>query len=209
MSSQLNIAPSPGSPTGEGPGPDLPKAYGVTRLVLLPRDPGWLHAYWEVAGSTWAEVEGLFGPGARDAGRPALRFRSESDGASFDVDVDLASRGWYVRMPGEPGPWKARLGLRLPDGRFAPLAISETVQMPAGRVSREADAKWAALKSEWQKVFELSGAGRLAAGSLDLARAMAQHWEFMGAGSSQMAPPTGLASPPDAAEQEKEYEKSR
>src|SRR3990172_7865532 len=53
----LTSAPAEASPVSQpsagGPAPpysyeNLPETYGVTELVLLPVDPYWIHASWEV-----------------------------------------------------------------------------------------------------------------------------------------------------------------
>jgi uncharacterized protein len=180
MSSQLNVPSAPPGPSPSGRGPDIPREYGVTRLAIMPRDPGWLHAYWEVAPYTWTEAEKLFGE-ALKGGRPVLRFfLGDSDGTrGHDVDVRIDARSWYVHLPSRAGQCRAELGLVLADGRFALLAVSNEIWMPAGRVSDRLDGKWVALQEEWRQIYELSGGGRLAEGSMDTARAMAQHWEFL------------------------------
>ena len=185
MSSQLNVREEASPrPSLLERGPELPKGYGVTRLRLMARDSRWLHSYWEVAPDTWTEVEILFGPGTRASGKAILRFRAVGNGVLFDVGVRVVARNWYVRMPTQAGHWKAELGLMLPDGRFALLAVSNEVRMPAGRVSEEANAAWESQKSGWEKVHELSGGDRVGADSLGLARAMSRRWEFIGAVSS-------------------------
>lgn len=181
MSSHVH-SPQPLAPVG-GNG-TLPSAYGVTRLVLMPRDPLWLHSYWEIAPYTWSEVERAFGPAVR-SGRPVLRFFPEGrDAGGFDVEVSIDARNWYVRIERTGGSWYAQLGLIIPDGRFVLLAVSNAVRMPAGRVSDVIDDKWAILRAEWERLFALSGAGRLGAGSLDMARMMAQRWELFKSVSS-------------------------
>jgi uncharacterized protein len=166
-------------------GPPLPPQYGVTRLVLMPRDPQWMHAYWEVASYTWSEAERHFGPEVRRSGRAVLRFfPAGMDQGSFDVDVQLDTHNWYVHLSREGGSWYAQLGLLLPDGRFVLLAISNTIHMPAGRISEVLDEKWAVLKTDWERLFELSGAGKLGAGSLDMAKMLSQRWELFKAISS-------------------------
>ena len=184
MTSHVHVPHLPHAPAPAG-GPALPATYGVTRLVLCPRDPNWMHAYWEIAPYTWAEAEKTFGPGAR-SGRAVLRFFAAGDESkvAFDVDVSLDARNWYVRLGRPGGGWYAKLGLLLPDGRFVLLAVSNAVQMPNGQISDMLDEKWAILKSEWERLFELSGAGRLGAGSLDMARMLAQRWEMFKAVSS-------------------------
>ncbi len=180
MSSQLNAPHTPPAPSPVNGSSPLPSAYNVTRLVLMPRDPEWMHAYWEIAPYTWAEAEKTFGHGIRAEGRAVLRLFTAGDGKNaFDVDVQLDARNWYIRLLQGGGAWLAQLGLVLRDGRFVLLAISNTIHMPAGRVSDLLDEKWAILKSEWDRLFELSGAGKLGAGSLDLARMLAQRWDLL------------------------------
>jgi hypothetical protein len=180
--------PVPGLVNG---GPDLPREYGVTRLVLMPRDPQWMHAYWEVAPYTWQEVERNFGPEVRSLGRATLRLYSSESKRTFDVGVELESRNWYIFSPIRGGSWHAELGLTLPDGRFVLLAVSNQVQMPGGQVSDVIDEKWGIIKAELERLFELSGGGRLGAGSLDIAKMAAQRWELLKAMSSWAGSPAG------------------
>ena len=182
MTSHVNAsssgsAPRPVAPASAGP---LPKEYGVTRLVILPRDPRWMHAYWEVAPYTWEEARKQFGDILKQ-GRPVLRVHSRHAGKdeSFDVDVNVDARNWYVFSPHGDGEWHAQLGLILPDGRFVLLAISNKIRLPAGHVSDLTDEKWGVLQADWERLFELSGGGRLSAGSLDLVKMLAQRWELL------------------------------
>ncbi|HND63582.1 MAG TPA: DUF4912 domain-containing protein [Elusimicrobiota bacterium] len=193
MTSHLNTPSSfssgrPATPPQTGP---LPRDYGTTRLVLLPRDPRWMYCYWEVAPYTWEEVRRQFGPDV-SRGRPVLRLHAEHGGkhTAFDVDVNLEARNWYVYSPRGDGQWHAELGLILPDGRFVLLAISNKIRLPAGEVSDLFDEKWGVLKAEWERLFELSGGGRLGAGSLDMAKTLAQRWELLRGLSSLSSAPT-------------------
>jgi hypothetical protein len=157
----------------------LPSAYGVTRLTLLPRDPQWMHAYWEVAPYTWVEARNRFGDGV-DHGRGVLRlFLLEAEGKFFDVAVDLGARNWYLTSPAEGYQWRAELGVILEDGRFVLLAMSNSMEMPRGRVSDILDEKWGLLGARWDRLFELSGGGRLGMGSGDVARGWAQRWDML------------------------------
>jgi hypothetical protein len=207
--SSSGLSLTPPSPTGfVERGPDLPREYGVTRLVLLPRDPQWMQAYWEVAPYTWQEAERNFGGAIRTSGKPVLRLSASVNGArrSFDVGIQLDARNWYVFAPERGGQWSAELGLVLPDGRFVLLAISNEISLPVGHVSDQLDEKWAILKAEWDRLFELSGAGKLGVGSLDVARMLAQRWELYRAvsswstfpGVSSWAPGSSWAKPPES-----------
>lgn len=193
MTSHVN-APSSGSaprPVPPASAGLLPKEYGVTRLVILPRDPRWIHAYWEVAPYTWDEARKQFGDLLK-SGRPVLRVHSTRSGKSdfFDVDVRVDARNWYVHSPEPDGDWHAELGLVLPDGRFVLLAISNRIRLPAGQVSDITDERWGVLQADWERLFELSGGGRLGAGSLDVVKILAQRWELLRNVSSASLIPT-------------------
>lgn len=193
MSSQLN-APSPAPSGGPlGPPSDLSRDYGVTRVALLVRDPQWMHAYWEVASGSWEEVERLHGGHARRSGRPVLRMYSSrgTEKNFFDIDVQMEARSWYIFSPLRGGAWFVQLGLLLPDGRFIVLATSNEVHLPNGAVSDVMEEKWGLLKAEWERLFELSGGGRLGAGSLEVTRMLAQRWEFLKSLSSWAGSPAG------------------
>jgi uncharacterized protein len=197
MSSQSNVPVSVPTPSGFlDRGPGLPKEYGITRLVLVPRDPQWMHAYWEVAPYTWEEAERNFGAGVRTQGRAVLRFSYSQNGSkkSFDVGIQLDARNWYIFSPSRGGQWHAELGLVLPDGRFVLLAISNEITLPNGAVSEVQDEKWAVMKAEWERLFELSGGGKLGVGSLDVARMLAQRWEMLRAVSSWFGAPAAPSS---------------
>ncbi len=199
MTSHVN-APSSGSasrpvaPVSAGP---LPKEYGVTRLVILPRDPRWIHAYWEIAPYTWDEARKQYGDILKQ-GRCVLRVFSQHEGKTdhFDVDINVEARNWYVISPQGGGEWHAQLGLLLPDGRFVLLAISNKIRLPAGQVSDVLDEKWGILQADWERLFELSGSGRLGAGSLDVVKMLAQRWELLrSVSSASLIPssPTGAS----------------
>ncbi len=192
-SSSSSFHPSATPPVPHGyadRGPDLPKDYGVTRLAILPRDPQWMHAYWEVAPYTWDEAERNFGQDVR-SGRAVLRLYSTNPTTkkAFDIPVHLDARNWYIFSPHRGGKWYGELGLLLPDGRFVLLAISNEIQLPVGQVSELMDEKWGILKAEWERLYQLSGGGRLGAGSLDVAKMLAQRWELLRQVSSWFGPP--------------------
>lgn len=186
MASHLNVSSftsgAPATPPQTGP---LPRDYGVTRLALLPRDPRWLYAYWEIAPYTWEEARRAFGEQV-SRGRAVLRMHSDNAGAreTFDVDIALDTRHWYIHAPHGGGQWRAELGLVLPDGRFVLLAISNEVRLPSGQVSDLEDERWGVLRALWDKLFELSGGGRVGVGSIDMAKTLAHRWDLLRGGSS-------------------------
>lgn len=105
----------------------LAGAYGRTRLVLLVVDPHLIHAYWEIARSRLRDVKKKAA-----SGQLVLRFyRGKQD--SFDVDIDLESRNWYVHLWSPEESLYADLAVKMNDGTLIRLARSKAVHLPRTR----------------------------------------------------------------------------
>lgn len=180
MSSQLNGATaSPPFASESDQSADLPRNYGVTRLVVIPRDPGCFYTYWEITPDTWAEVERIFGPGVKERGEAVLRFSAVKKRETWgsDVPVKIDDRCRYINRALGPGRFRAELGVSLPDGRFALLALSNEIWDSAGCMSRRLDDRRGALRGEWGRLLDFSVNGDLPAGSLGMVKAMIRRWE--------------------------------
>jgi hypothetical protein len=116
---------------------ELPRAYGKTRIVLLPVDPYLVHLYWEISEEGMGFVRALVETGALRP-RAVVRFHDvtampvggvrASD--SFDVEVDLEARNWYVRLLSPEKAYVVDLGFRGTDGRFHRIARSNRGETP-------------------------------------------------------------------------------
>ena len=116
---------------------DLPSLDQGTSVVLMAVDPYHVHAYWTVAASRIEAARTLL---ADDAAEPqaVLRFHDLTgpgfDGvnahSSFDVDVYIPSKNWYVHLWSPEKRYCVDLGLRGKDGRFVALARSNVVDTP-------------------------------------------------------------------------------
>jgi uncharacterized protein len=181
-SSQLHIKTVPEA--AQGAGPELPLSYGTTRLVLLARDPAWLHMYWELAPYTWADIERLYGPAARKSGRAVLRifWDGQLSSPGEEVDVQLWARQCSLPVHSHAGRVQGHLGLVLPDGRFALLSASNEAWLPSGKVADRLDERWAALGPRWERLHEMSGGGRL--GVVSSLSIHGPAWEMKGLPSS-------------------------
>jgi len=102
----------------------LPGAYGKTHLGLLVVDPNLVHAYWEVTPGKLQDAQ----EGMTEPGQAVLRFHEA--GHSFDVDIDLTSRNWYVPLWSGGKSYRADLGLKSPSGGFITLAQSNPIVTP-------------------------------------------------------------------------------
>lgn len=128
----------------------LPETYGVTELVLLPVDPYFLHAYWEVTPQALSDIFSQIGsdaPQARYVLRvydvTAIEFDGRNAHSFFDLPIELSARNWYIHLWSSEKSLVADLGLLLPDGRFFLLARSNVVYTPREGVSIFTEAPWA------------------------------------------------------------------
>jgi uncharacterized protein len=111
---------------------DLPSGYGESRIVLLPRDPQWAYAYWDVPN---AHREA-----ARNQGgvRLALRFYDvtsirpdfQRPHSLQQYDCDEMAREWYLPVPVSDRDYCVEIGYVTVNGGWLRLARSEVMRVP-------------------------------------------------------------------------------
>lgn len=111
---------------------DLPGGYGESRVVLMPRDPQWSYAYWDIPNEHKQELR-------RQGGQQlALRIYDVTD---IDINYqaphsvqeypcDELAREWYLPMPVSDRDYAVDIGYRCADGRWLVLARSAPVRVP-------------------------------------------------------------------------------
>lgn len=112
--------------------PDLPGGYGESRIVLMPRDPQWAYAYWDVPHTHKEELR------RQGGGRLALRFYDVTDidlnyqapHSLQQYECDEMAREWYVPVPVSDRDYVAEIGYVCNDGRWLALARSAPVHIP-------------------------------------------------------------------------------
>lgn len=162
---------------------DLPKSYGDTKIVLLPRDPWWCFAYWEISEKTIQEVKSLYGESFKLSIRVydvtnVNNFDGRNANKFFDIDIDnLQVNNWYINLPEVNRSWCVDLGIKTQDGKFVMLCRSNIVMMPRFGVSTLSDEQWAVLQREFERLLEMSGVSRIGIGSFDVAKLMRERWE--------------------------------
>ena len=111
---------------------DLPAGYGESRIVLMPRDPQWAYAYWDISNEHKEELR-------RQGGQQlALRIYDVTD---IDIEhqsphsiqeypCDELAREWYIPVPVSDRDYVIDIGYRCGDGRWLILARSASVHTP-------------------------------------------------------------------------------
>jgi len=112
--------------------PDLPEGYGESRIVLLPRDPQWGYAYWDISNEHKSE--------ARQQGGQNLVLRlydvtdvevdRQSPHSMQQFDCDEMARDWYLAIPVSDRDYLVEIGYLTADGRWLMLARSTPVRIP-------------------------------------------------------------------------------
>ena len=144
------VPPDTSEETGEKG--ELPDYYGEPKVTLLPVGPYLAYAYWEF------DLAAL----PPDTASAVLRFhdtQESSAGRSFDVDVDLRARNWYVHLWKPAEPYVADLGVRTASGEFVSLARSNPLQTPRAWPVAEiatGPAEEVALREETVSIAELA-----------------------------------------------------
>ncbi len=111
---------------------DLPGGYGESRIVLMPRDPQWAYAYWDIPNDRKEDLR-------RQGGQQlALRIYDVTD---IDLDrnaphsiqeylCDELAREWYLPIPVSDRDYIVDIGYRTFDGRWLVLARSAAIHIP-------------------------------------------------------------------------------
>jgi hypothetical protein len=125
---------------------ELPAAYDKTKLVLMPRDPYWIYAYWMFSSADAAKV-----PRDKD-----LSLRISKNGQHVRNLIVSGTLNWYIQA--EPdGDYLAELGYYLENGEFVSLVVSNAVRTPRSGPSNVCDEKWSVTEAQAKQIYELSG----------------------------------------------------
>ncbi|GEM_PF-1224042 len=123
--------------------------YGDTRIVLMPRDPYWLFAYWEVSLPRIEEAKKVLGNEFGSA-TSILRvydvskiiFNGKNAHSYFELTLKDLIRSRYINIPEPEKDWIVDIGILTHSGRFFVLARSNSAATPAGSRSNVELEEW-------------------------------------------------------------------
>jgi hypothetical protein len=111
---------------------DLPGGYGESRIVLMPRDPQWAYAYWDIPNDHKEELRRQGGQQLAlrlyDVTDVSLEYQSPHSVQEYLCD-ELA-REWYLPIPVSDRDYVIDIGYRCADGRWLVLGRSAPVRVP-------------------------------------------------------------------------------
>ncbi|MGF1580092.1 MAG: DUF4912 domain-containing protein, partial [Gemmataceae bacterium] len=155
---------------------DLPTGYGKDRVVLMVRDPYWLHAYWELTRQTIDRAEAALGQDWH-AAKPILRLLDVStrdttattESIIKDIEIHGGCNNWYVEVHNPPCSYRVDIGYLSPNGQFYVLARSNTVQTPRAGMSDLIDENWADIDAKMaERIYAMSTGFDPTASSLEI-----------------------------------------
>ncbi len=156
---------------------DLPSGYGKDRIVLMVRDPYWLHCYWELTRHAIQRAEAALGDEWHTS-RPILRLldisnrgdsRSPSETGVRDIEIHGGCNNWYIDVKNPPRSYRVDIGYLSRSGRFYCLVRSNVVNTPRAGVSDVIDENWADFDlKKADRIYAMSGGFDPSASSLEL-----------------------------------------
>jgi hypothetical protein len=141
---------------------EVPERYGESFIVLLPRDPWWLHSFWEVSPARLGEAADYFGDRWEQT-RSVLRVYDvaaldldKTDPHSwFDIELSGNASSWYIHVGNPNRTWVVDIGRVSPDNDFFVLARSNVAATPRDGMSDVLDEEW--MEIDFEKMYALSG----------------------------------------------------
>ena len=136
------------NPSGKPPR-HLQGGHAKDRVVVIVRDPYWLHAFWELTHQSVQRAEAALGQDWHGA-RPILRVcdvsaqdtTSTAESVVRDVDIHGGCNNWYVEVNQPPRSYRVDIGYVSKRGQFYVLARSNVVTTPKAGVSDAIDENW-------------------------------------------------------------------
>jgi len=159
--------------------PDLPSSHGEDRIVLLVRDPYWVHVYWDVSRDAllgaratlkdeWFDAKSIL----RVHDVTGVDFDGKNSNSHFDITIEGGATNWYINTRVPNRSYCVDIGLLSKTGKFVLLARSNVATTPRDAPSEVVDEKWMIPDWEFDKVYALSGGFKVGSSSLELKEMM-------------------------------------
>jgi hypothetical protein len=155
---------------------DLPGGYGKDRIVVMVRDPYWLHTYWELTRHAIQRAEAALGQEWHTA-KPILRLldvsgrdvTNSSESIVKDIEIHGGCNNWYIDVANPPRSFRVDIGYLSKRGRFYVLARSNVVTTPRAGVSDRIDENWSDFDpKQADRIYAMSAGYDPTASSLEL-----------------------------------------
>jgi uncharacterized protein len=130
------------------------------RLVVMVRDPYWLHAHWEISPPSVQRAQSALCQHWH-ATKPVLRlYHIALDGASEllrEINIHGGVSHWFIDVQNPPQQYRMEIGYSTASGQYYCLARSNTVTTPPAGTSDSIDENWADIDQNADRIFAMSG----------------------------------------------------
>ncbi len=133
------------------------------RLVVMVRDPYWLHAYWELNRRSVQRAQVAMGQHWH-AAHPVLRLHEVSRNGTTsasrqtvrDIEIHGGVNNWYIDVQHPPKSYQLEIGYLAPGGQFFSVARSNVVSTPTPGSSDTFDRNWADVAKDCDRVYAMT-----------------------------------------------------
>ena len=130
------------------------------RMVVMVRDPYWLHVVWELTQRSVDRAQAAMGQHWHTAQAILRLYRIMEAGAATherDIVIHGGVSNWYVDVQDPPCEFRAEIGYLAQNGSFYCLARSNAVKTPPAGTSDAVDENWADVAQHADRIFAMSG----------------------------------------------------
>jgi len=148
---------------------NLPLRYNDNRIVLIPRDPWWIHTYWDISQEKINETTAKIPLHERENLKWALRvhdvtgisnFTGYNSHSFYDIDINFDAYNWYINVNAPEREWCVEIGLKTKNGRFFVVLRSNIIKTPYFGISDIVDEEWALPDEDYFRVLGVYDLGR-------------------------------------------------
>jgi hypothetical protein len=147
-----------------GSHPGKPGGFTKDRLVVMVRDPYWLHAYWELTRAGVQRAEAALSQEWHMA-KPVLRLveianqgtTTNSETVVRNITIHGGVNNWYVDVQDPPKTYRMDVGYLTPSGKFYALARSNLVSTPRAGMDNTIDKNWTDVAEHVERIYAMSG----------------------------------------------------
>ncbi len=134
------------------------------RIVLMVRDPFWLHVHWELTKTSIERARAALAEHWHTA-KPILRLYEVDAGSTTnaaarimrDIEIHGGVQNWYIDVHEPPQSFVVEIGYLCSDGRFHTITRSNSVTTPRPGLAGATDENWADVAANCEKIYALSG----------------------------------------------------
>ena len=171
------------------------------KIVLIVRDPYWLHVHWDICRASVIRAREALGPEWHGA-RPILRLyrvcdtsiTSQADVHECDVEIHGGVNDWYIDVHTPPATYRADIGYLCGNGRFHQLARGNKVTTPHAGEGGPVDRHWDDIAEDFDRIYAMSGGFTEEGASEELRESLEERLRrpVQGRGASQFRGPADI-----------------